>query len=79
MNMEFDRYEIERTIKVYSNDLLSAFHSPRIADEAEKRNAIARAQSLLSDWAYLENVVAGLREQIKDAQRASNDAKKILP
>lgn len=69
MNTEFDRFEIERTIKLYSNDIFSAFHSPHEADAATKSNAIARAQSLLSDWDYLGNVVARLREQIRDSQR----------
>ena len=68
-NIEFDRYAVERTIKTYSNDILSAFDSPRISDLSEKRNAIARAQSVLSDWDYLSQVIADLREQIKCAQR----------
>lgn len=69
MAIEFDRYEIERTIKTYSRDMLSAFHAPVEADRATKLNAIARAQSVLSDWEYLQQVIEDLREQIKDSQR----------
>lgn len=69
MITEFDRYEVERCINTYSNDLLRAFHAPTEADESTKKNAIARAQSVLSDWSYLQKVIDGLAEQIKESQR----------
>lgn len=69
MTIEFDRYAIERSIRNYSNDILTAFDSPMPADAATKQNAISRAQSMLSDWAYLEQVVADLRDQVKAAGR----------
>lgn len=69
MTTEFDRYAVERTMRGYSNDLLSAFHSAMEIDESTKRNAIARAQSMLADIAYLNKLADGIREQVADCQR----------
>lgn len=69
MEIEFDRCEIERCIKNYSNDILDAFHSPTPTDDATKINAIARAQSVLSDWQYLDKAVTALREQINQSRQ----------
>ena len=74
MSTEFDRYEVERQIKSYSNDILSAFDSPIPSDESTKKNSIARAQSLLSDFEYLNKIVSDLREQVKGAQRRNSGA-----
>lgn len=71
MNNEFDRYEIERVIKLYSNDLLSAFTFN--GSDSDKRNAISRAQSVLSDIEYIKNVAAKLNEQVKECQKNLND------
>ncbi|MEO8101926.1 MAG: hypothetical protein ABI790_05335 [Betaproteobacteria bacterium] len=64
MTIEFDRYAIERTMRRYSNDLLSATQA--IGDRA---NAIARAQSMLADMRYLQQIAAGIDQQVRDAQR----------
>lgn len=57
---EFDRYAIERNIRGYSNDLLSG-----------EASAVSRAQSLLTDWEYLERgIIRLLRQQVCDTQRA---------
>jgi hypothetical protein len=69
MTTEFDRYAIERIMRGYSNDLLSAFHSAMPIDDATKRNAIARAQSMLADIAYLNKIADGIKEQIAECQR----------
>jgi len=69
MTTEFDRASVERVMRGYSNDLLSAFHGAMPVDASTQRNAIARAQSMLSDIAYLNKVADGIREQVADAQR----------
>lgn len=69
MNNEFDRHEIERVMRLYSNDLLSAFDFLSKADESEKKNAIARAMSMLADIDYINKVTDHIREQVKDCQR----------
>lgn len=71
MNNEFDRYEIERVMKLYSNDLLSAFSLN--SSESVKRNAIARAQSMLSDIDYIHSVANRIKEQIKECQKKLNE------
>lgn len=71
MNKEFNRYEIERVMKLYSNDLLSAF-SLNVSD-SDKRNAISRAQSMLSDVEYLNSVASRIKDQIKECQKKLND------
>ena len=63
MNNEFDRYEIERIIKSYSNDLLFA------KTESDTANAVSRAQSLISDFEYLKKVALKLDDQIKECQK----------
>lgn len=73
MNNEFDRYEIERVMRLYSNDLLSAFDFLSKADESEKRNAISRAMSMLADIDYINKVAEQIREQVKDCQRKLSD------
>lgn len=65
MLIEFDRYVVERLIKSYSNDVLSAVHN----GAGDKQSAIARAQSLLSDWEYLEKIIARLRLDVAEAQK----------
>ena len=69
-NIEFDRYSIERTMRTYSNDLLSAFDAPgsASADDSVKRNAIARAQSMLADIDYLNKIAADIRTQVGQCQ-----------
>lgn len=70
MTTEFDRYAIQRTIKPYSDDLLSGHNPPPGWTPALQQTAISRAQSLLTDWEYLERtVIAPLRAQVRDAQR----------
>ena len=69
MNNEFDRYEIERVMRLYSNDLLSAFDFLSKADESEKKNSIALAMSMLADIDYINKVADHIREQVKDCQR----------
>lgn len=61
---EFDRYAIERIMRSYSNDLLSASH----AGIGDVKNSIARAQSMLSDFEYLADIAAGIRVQVSEAQ-----------
>jgi len=65
MTTEFDRYAIERTMRAYSNDLLSAGHG--IGDRA---NAIARAQSMLEDMTYLQKVADNIRQQVREVKHA---------
>lgn len=71
MNNEFDRYEIERVMKLYSSDLLGAFTFNR--PESEKINAIARAQSVLSDIEYIKIRAGKLNQQVKECQKNLND------
>ena len=68
MSTEFDRYAIERTMRGYSNDLLSAFHGAD-RDSSTQRNAISRAQSMLTDIAYLNKFADDIRKQVADCQR----------
>lgn len=67
--IEFDRYAVERVMRSYSNDLLSAFHSAVHVPESDKRNAISRAQSMLADIDYLNKVADRIREQARNCQR----------
>lgn len=74
MTTEFDRYAVERVMRGYSNDLLSAFHGAMPADAGTQKNAIARAQSMLADIAYLNKIADGIREQLADCQRRAGKA-----
>jgi len=65
MQIEFDRYAIERAMRAYSNDLLSAGHG--IGDRA---NAIARAQSMLEDMNYLQKIADSIRQQVREVKPA---------
>lgn len=71
--VEFDRYAIERALKAHSNDLLDAAHFGR----GDLHNAVARAQSVLADWQYLQTRIDALREQIRDAQRREAAAPRV--
>lgn len=78
-SIEFDRWAVERVMRSYSNDLLSAFHSAVPVSDSDKRNAIARAQSMLSDIDYLNGVADSIREQVRSCQAAfaKNDQQRI--
>lgn len=68
MNTELDRFEIERVMRGYSNDLMQAFSAIE-QDESKQRNELARVQSLLSDIDYLNEVAQHLREQVSKCRR----------
>lgn len=74
MTTAFDRYAIERTMRAYSNDLLSAFHGPIQRDASVQKNEIARAQSMLADIDYINAVAAEIRAQVRDCQKQLKEA-----
>jgi len=75
MKIEFDRYEITRTMRGYSNDLLSAFNGYTATDAATKQNAISRAQSMLADIVYINKIADLIRSQVVEAQRRLDTGK----